>query len=88
MFLLDGKLRINWNRIDSFLSYVKIVYKENGTYYDLLAVERTGNNESENIYITLNDTKTDKVAYSKNGLYSFNEYVVAKNTLNRGVEKL
>lgn len=89
-FLLQtgSGLTINWNEIASAVDFIKIVYKEDNKYYDLLAVERTGNNESENIYITLNDTKTDKVAYSKNGLYSFNEYVVAKNTLNRSVEKL
>lgn len=81
-------LNIYWNKIGSFIAYTKVIYEENGTYYDLLAVERTGNNASDTIYITLNDTKTDKVAYNKNGLYSFNEYEVAKNTLNRTVKKL
>lgn len=79
---------INWSEIATSIDFMKVVYEENGTYYDLIAVERSGNNASDTIYITLNDTKTDKVAYLKNGLYSFNEYEVVKNTLNRSVKKL
>lgn len=86
--LTNNSLLIKWTEIDSFVDFVKFIYKEDNKYYDLLAVRRLGNSASENIYITLNDTRTDKVAYIKNGLISFNEYVVAKNTLNREVVKV
>lgn len=81
-------LRIRWANIGSNLKWTKVIYKEDNKYYDLLAVKRLGNAASENIYITLNDTRTDKVAYIKNGLISFNEYEVVKNTLIRNVKKL
>ena len=81
-------IEINWSEIAAFVDFIKIVYKENDTYYDLLAVERLGNNESDKIYITLNDTKSLKVGTHRNNCLVFDEYEVAKNTLNRGVENL
>lgn len=84
----NGALRLRWAYIADNLKWTKVIYEEDGKYFDLLAIKNINNLRTELFYITLNDTKTDKVAYNKNGLYSFNEYVVAKNTLNRSVEKL
>ena len=84
----NNALLVRWAYIGSNLKWIKVVYEENGEYYDLLALTNKYNLNKEYFYITLNDTKTDKVAYNKNGLISFNEYVVAKNTLNRAVVKV
>lgn len=79
---------INWSNIATSIDFMKVVYEENGIYYDLIAVERVGNNASDTIYISLNDTKSLKVGSQRNGCLTFNEYEVAKNTLNRNVKKL
>ena len=84
----NNALLVRWAYIGNNLKWLKVVYEEDGVYYDLLALTNKHNLNKEYFYITLNDTKTDKVAYNKNGLISFNEYVVAKNTLNREVIKV
>lgn len=92
----NGALVIRWADIRNGLKWLKIIYEENGVYYDLLALKNTNNLNKESFYITLNDTKTDRVACLKfneilndfRGIIAFNEYVVEKNTLNRSILKV
>lgn len=72
----------------------KVVYEENGLYYDLIKFnvlqQTTETFVSQTIYITLNDTRSDRVGsyveVNGNLLLTFNKCNVKTNNLQREIE--
>lgn len=92
---LPVKLTINWHNIDQNpqlggnvkfikLSFVKIV-SDGYEYYDYIAFER-GSEDTQEFYITLNDTKSDFVLSERNGiLYKSHKVATGSDGLLRKV---
>lgn len=84
---------ITYESLQNFRQY-KVVYKENGLYYDLIKFsvlkQPTETFVSQTIYITLNDTRSDRVGsyveVNGNLLLTFNKCNVKTNNLQREIE--
>lgn len=82
----EGKtyLRANWLRTDK--SVIKIVANDNGKFRDVIAFKRS-DSDTLDLYVSLNDTKTDYVMSEKNGML-YKRYKADTNTNERTATKI
>ena len=80
----SNNIRIQWNSIPSNYETIKFGILENGKIRDIFGTTR--NNVF--IYVSLLDNKSIKVGSHRNGCLVFDEYEIAKNNVNKIVNKL
>lgn len=80
----NNNIRINWTLIPNEYNVIKFAVLENGQVKDILSVGR----ENSFVYVSLLDTKSLKVGSYRNGCLVFNEYEIAKNNVNKVVNRL
>ena len=83
-------INVNWNLVSANMTQFKVVEYETigGKNYlkDIVAFKK-GDNNQQQFFITLNDTKSDYVMAERNGVL-YRRYKVKKNTSSRYVDKL
>lgn len=80
----NNSIRIKWDLISSEYNVIKFALLENGQVRDILSVGR----ENSFVYVSLLNTKSLKVGSYRNGCLVFDEYEIAKNNVNKIVNRL
>ena len=80
----NNNFRIWWDRIPSEYNVIKFGVLENGQIKDIMAVDST----NTFVYISILETKSLKVGSYRNNCLVFDEYEIAKNNVNKIVNRL
>ena len=80
----NNNFRIWWDRIPAEHNVIKFAVLENGQVKDIMAVDNT----NTFVYMSILETKSLKVGSYRNGCLVFDEYEIAKNNVNKIVNRL
>lgn len=80
----NNNIRILWSSIPSQYSVIKFGILENGKVRDIMSIDNT----NTFVYVSLLDIKSLKVGSYRNGCLVFDEYEIAKNNVNKIVNRL
>ena len=80
----NNNFRIWWANIPSEYNVIKFAVLENGQVKDIMAVDNT----NTFVYMSILETKSLKVGSYRNGCLVFDEYEIAKNNVNKIVNRL